>query len=147
MTRAQVERIVNAEAFRQKLSQEQGTLSVLLETVHGLQFEETISAAEACRLFEERRTDYSHHLHFRAFHETTEYAWLGTEGIAVTIGTEGDYEVHDKSQAEEGVLLRAFLYSAGGERRLVSLQNIVSKGRVIYQKMRSLQGSRDNAHL
>lgn len=139
MNRAQVERIVKAEAFRQRLSQEQGTLYVLLETVHGLQSEQQMSAADACRLFEERLTDYPHHLHFRAFHDTAEYAWLGTEGIVVTIGEEGEYEVHEKSQMEEGVPLRAFLYSAGEERRSVTLQNIVSKGRVIYQKMRSLQ--------
>lgn len=107
-------------------------LHVLVETVYGLQYEGRMSSADACRLFKEKYKDYPHHLHFRAFHETAEYTWLETQGIATTVGTEGDYEVHEKP-------LRAFLNGAGEEWRVATLQNIVSKGRVIYQKIHSLQ--------
>jgi hypothetical protein len=122
-------RITSPEAFTTMLQQESTPLTVVIETWRGLESYEAQSPEEVYTRFQSLYAEMPRDLLFRAFREELELAWLGSEGVAVRLG----------SGQDEAVLVTYRGVRRVGEQeepQCMAVDEIRRNGWVLYRKLR-----------
>lgn len=128
--KAKLEVLENAEVFKQKLGQCTAELQLLIEwTLESLPLCSVSSGTEAVQCFTQWLSKDQHHLYFRAFTTTVEYAWFGTVGVRVELADQGNLEVNE----QEYYVREKKRESQTGYKARV--QQLIQNGHVVYEKL------------